>query len=534
MKNNKYLIVAIAFMLSSGTILGKSIFGSLNKLSKTNSANTIPGAYGDGIHYDTKAIQAAIDSVIKIGGGIVHFSNGKYLTGPFTIGSNVTLQIDSSATILASQNVYDYYQPGADTTKPPSSLQNFIYAKYAVNIKITGGGTIDGQGQPWWDTVYIAKAKGIALPLRPRLIEIDHSQHILIDSVTLQNSPMFHLCPQYCYDVNINHITILAPSNSPNTDGIDPAQCHHVRISYCKIDNGDDDIAIGASHNDPSWPGPAANTDIIISHCTFLHGHGCSIGSYTVGGVDSMLVDSCTFNGTTNGIRIKSERGRGGNIRDLTYSNLTMTGVKYPIYITAYYPNIPAATDPALAVTSTTPNYHDITIKNLSVTGSPYIGVIVGVPEMPLKNIHLQNVSISASTGLIVRNASIDTTATNVKVTSGSSYIIQTNGIVSGVSAVRDKLTPENFSLSQNYPNPFNPTTQIEFSLPKESIVTIKIYNILGKEIKTLVNGEKTAGEHTITWNGMNDNGIQAASGTYFYRISTGNFSQVKKMIFMK
>ena len=114
MKNNKYLIIAIAFMLSSGTILGKSIFDSLNKLSKTNSANTIPGAYGDGIHYDTKAIQAAIDSVIKIGGGIVHFSNGKYLTGPFTIfGSNVTLQIDSSATILASQNVYNYYQPAA-------------------------------------------------------------------------------------------------------------------------------------------------------------------------------------------------------------------------------------------------------------------------------------------------------------------------------------------------------------------------------------------------------------------------------------
>jgi flagellar hook assembly protein FlgD len=86
----------------------------------------------------------------------------------------------------------------------------------------------------------------------------------------------------------------------------------------------------------------------------------------------------------------------------------------------------------------------------------------------------------------------------------------------------------------QNYPNPFNPTTQIEFSLPKESIVTIKIYNILGKEIKTLVNGEKTAGEHTITWNGMNDNGIQVASGTYLYRINTGNFSQVKKMIFLK
>jgi polygalacturonase len=205
MKNNKYLIIAIAFMLSSGTILGKSIFDSLYKLSKTNSANTIPGAYGDGIHYDTKAIQAAIDSVSNIGGGIVHFSNGKYLTGPFTIGSNVTLQIDSSATILASQNAHDYYQPGADTTKPPTSLLNFISANHAINITITGGGTIDGQGQPWW----AAYNKSTGLPLRPRLIEIDHSQNILVDSVTLQNSPMFHLCPNYCTNVNVNHVVTM-------------------------------------------------------------------------------------------------------------------------------------------------------------------------------------------------------------------------------------------------------------------------------------------------------------------------------------
>jgi len=530
MKKYKYLVLVISFLFSIGTTFGKSEYNITKKLSKLNSGNTIPGAYGDGVHYDTKAIQAAIDSVIKIGGGIVHFSNGKYLTGPLTLGSNVTLQIDSSATILASQNVYDYYQPGADTTKPPSSLQNFIYAKYAVNIKITGGGTIDGQGQPWW----AAYNKSTGLPLRPRLIEIDHSQHILIDSVTLQNSPMFHLCPQYCYDVNINHITILAPSNSPNTDGIDPAQCHHVRISYCKIDNGDDDIAIGASHTDPSWPGPAANTDIIISHCTFLHGHGCSIGSYTVGGVDSMLVDSCTFNGTGNGFRIKSQRGRGGDIRGITYSNITMTNVKYPIYFSEYYPSIPSQTDPAQTVNSTTPHYHDITIQNLVSTGSPYGGVIVGVPEMPITNIHLKNVSISSSAGIQVRNASVDTSNVNVKASTGSAYILEVSGTVGSVTFVKNEITPSGYTLDQNYPNPFNPTTQIRFSLPKESIVTIKIYNMLGKEIKTLISGEEGAGEHSIAWNGMNDRGIQAASGTYFYRIDTGNFSQVKKMIFLK
>jgi polygalacturonase len=174
-----------------------------------------------------------------------------------------------------------------------------------------------------------------------------------------------------------------------------------VRISYCKIDNGDDNIAVGSSS--------MASSDIVITHCTFLHGHGCSIGSYTNGGVDSMLVDSCSFNGTTNGIRIKSERGRGGNVQNLTYSNITMTGVEYPIWISAYYPDIPGTSDPAQTVTSTTPYYHNINIVNLTSTGSPSIGYLVGLPEKFLTNINFQNVSFTSQSGLIVRNAQIDT-----------------------------------------------------------------------------------------------------------------------------
>ncbi len=492
--------------------------------------STGSGFVGDGVTDNTKTIQAAIDSIYNSGGGTLEFKNGKFLTGPIILNSNITLKIDSSATILATQNEKAYFYPGADTTKPPTKLQNFIYASYAQNITITGGGTIDGQGQPWWDSVNAAKSKGLSLPLRPRLIELDHITHLLITNITLQNSPMFHLCPQYSYDVNINHITILAPSNSPNTDGIDPAQCHHVRISYCTIDNGDDDIAVGASHSDPSWSGPAANTDIIIKHCTFLHGHGCSIGSYTVGGVDSMLVDSCTFNGTDNGFRIKSNRGRGGDIRGITYSNITMTNVMYPIYFSEYYPSIPSQSDPAQAVNSTTPYYHDITIKNLTAAGSPYAGVIVGVPEMPMINIHLQNVNISAQTGLQIRNATVDTTGVNITASNGRGpYVLQINGYVTGATAVGDDLVPERYSLSQNYPNPFNPSTKIIFSLAKESHVKLDVYNAVGQHVITLIDKNMKAGEHEYNFNASS-----LSSGVYFYKITAGRFIQTDKMILLK
>src|ERR1035438_3942922 len=107
----------------------------------------IPGAYADGIHKDTKAIQAAFDSIANLDGGMVHFTEGVYLTGPFVLkGDNLIVQIDSGATILASPNMKDYYPVGADTSLPLTNTLNFISASGFRNITIQGKGTIDGQG----------------------------------------------------------------------------------------------------------------------------------------------------------------------------------------------------------------------------------------------------------------------------------------------------------------------------------------------------------------------------------------------------
>ncbi len=487
------------------------------------------GFYADDTTNNSKAIQAAIDSCYNAGGGTVRFMNGTFLTGPIELKSNVTLEIDSTATLLASQNVIDYYPAGYPTNlPPPSSLEPLITSDDADSLTITGHGTIDGNGQPWWAEYEAAKAGGQGTPARPRLIQLNHSNDILIENVTLENSPQFHVSLEYCWNVTVKDVTILAPQDSPNTDGIDPATCHNVHITGCTIDNGDDNIAIKSGRFDPTDPN-AGCSEIYISHCTFLHGHGVSIGSETSGGVDSMTVDSCTFDSTTNGLRIKSYRGNGGNVRGITYSNITMNDVEYPIWMSGYYPDIPGQNDPAQTVTATTPHYHDISIINLTSTGSPYAGLIIGLPEEPMTNMVLKNVNITSRFGLQVRNATIDTANTNISVSIGSSYVFQVGGELTDVRPIGPETSAAAFRLSQNYPNPFNPTTTISYRLPKETLVTLKVYDVLGREVAMLVNSRESPGNHTITFNAS-----RLSSGVYFYSLKAGNHTATNKMLMIK
>ena len=508
-------------MACSGTFFAL-LFTVLFAGSQLFAQSSIPGAYADGIHKDTKAIQACIDSVANAGGGTIVFSPGKYLTAPFVLRSNLTIQIDSGATILASVDTIDYYPAGSDTTKPLTSVVNFISANGYQNLTIQGKGTIDGQGARWW-----TNPDGP----RPRMLQLAKGKHLVVKDVTLTNSPMFHLCPNTSYDVVIDNIKIIAPSTSPNTDGIDPGICHKVRITNCYIDNGDDNIAIGASSSDAGWG--AASTDIIIKHNTFMHGHGVSIGSYTTGGVDSMLVDSCTFNGTTNGIRIKSQRGRGGNVRNITYSNLSMSNVRYPIYFTAYYSGVPAQNDTAQPVNNTTPNFHDLSIINMTssnTASNSVAGIMVGLPEMPLKNIIMQNVTIGAQKGIQTRWANVtDNDTMLITVKSGLRFIREIGAQVLTDIQNEPGDKPAAFTLAQNYPNPFNPSTVISYRLAAAGMVSLKVFNVLGKEVASLVNEEKPAGQHEVRFNAAD-----LTSGIYFYTLRAGTQVETHKMMLIK
>jgi polygalacturonase len=153
-----------------------------------------------------------------------------------------------------------------------------------------------------------------------------------------------------------------------------------------------------------------------------------SVGGQTPGGLRGLLVRNCTFEGTDAGIRLKAPRGEGGLVEDCAYENLTMTDVKVPIYITSYYPSIPknVEDDPAQPVATTTPIWRNIRISNVTVTDSPEAGRIIGLPEMPITNLVMSNVRISAEKGLrIVHAKDVRLEACDIAARRGQALITQ-------------------------------------------------------------------------------------------------------------
>jgi polygalacturonase len=188
------------------------------------------------------------------------------------------------------------------------------------------------------------------------------------------------------------------------------------------IDVGDDNVAIKSGQ--PGSPGPDdPSTDIDVSDCTFLHGHGMSIGSEVAGGVQNVRVARVQFKGTANGVRVKSNRDRGGDIGHLDFRDLTMEDVATPVLVTEYYPQIPDH-DSAQPITRLTPHFHDIRITNLSATGAKTGGFIVGLPESPITSISLTNVHIGAEKGMTIINSTVTAHDFAVKATTGDPLIM--------------------------------------------------------------------------------------------------------------
>ena len=370
----------------------------LPQIPDRNFRITDYGAVADGKTLATDAIVKAIDAARTAGGGTVQISAGSFLTTPFSLTSKLNLHLDRGATLLLINTIETY-------PKTSRSYIDWISADRCSDIAITGEGTIDGQGQPWWDKY---RKRGGVVPAgllhRPQMIRLSACSRVLIKDVTLTNSPNFHLIPDDCENVTIEHITIRAPSDAPNTDAIDPSGWSF-HIVDCTLDVGDDNIAIKA-HRSARLDRPACE-NFLIENCTFLHGHGMSIGGQTPGGLRGLVVRNCTFDGTEAGIRLKAARGQGGLVEDCSYENLTMRNVKVPIYITSYYPSIPAdvENDPAQPISPTTPIWRNIRITDLTGTHCGEAGRMLGLPEMPISDVVLTNVHLSAAKGLRIVNA---------------------------------------------------------------------------------------------------------------------------------
>jgi len=378
----------------------------------------------------TEVFRAALAAVDKAGGGTLVIPAGDYSLGPIDLCSNLDFHLEAGAHLRFSQNPADYRLPTAAKYRP------MIWAQNRHDVVVSGSGTLDGQGQPWWPVARKAyvelragrpPGEGI---VRPRLLVMDYCERVRLEGVTLLDSPQIQFLASHCNDIEVVRIVAIAPAGSPNTAGVLTSGSSRMVIAGCRFDVGDDGIAINGGSNDPV-------EDIRVTDCTFLHGHGCSIGSDTRGGIRNMLVSHCVFRGTEIGIRLKSDRGRGGLVENLTYSDLTMENVGRAILLSSYYPENtgpkPGHDDQAKPVTDQTPRWRGLTIRRLTATGGTKdAGLIIGLPEAPATDLTLEDVRIDAPLGLRIGCAK-NVTLRNAQVTAGAGEAFIVEATVDGL-----------------------------------------------------------------------------------------------------
>jgi polygalacturonase len=396
------------------------------------------GAKADGITKDTAAIQACIDAVAVKGNkkladkdyGQVVLSGGTFLSGPISLKRGVDLRIEKNATLLASPDRGDFPQwrfAGKDTVQPFVSAVNTEY------ILITGEGTIDGNGKIWWDYVRGVRDSGVLGTDHPRPMGVlfDHTKHVRMEGVTVQNSGFWQIVPYYADDVVFRGIRITAP-RSPNTDAIDPFSSSNIVIDHVFSSVGDDNVAIkSGAINSPGPDAPSRN--ITITDCTFENGHGLSIGSEIAGGVQNVHAERIHFKGTDQGIRIKSARDRGNDVSNISFKDITMEDVKTAILITEYYPHpAPQGEVASEPVTRLTPKFHNFMIENVTAKNSGSAGYIVGLPESPVLDLTMKNVHLEAKTGLSIAYATVTLDDVTVKPETGEAITIAPTAHVTG------------------------------------------------------------------------------------------------------
>lgn len=391
------------------------------------------GAVGDGKTLCTAGIQKAVDACAAAGGGRVAFPAGRYLTGPIFLRSNVHVEVPAGAVLLGS----------TDFEKCPSiagrweGIDRTVYASMftgldLMNISITGGGVLDGQGEAWWQAFRVVASLRQKLGLqdrepenppgsplrwaRPRMINLYRCRNVLIRGLEVRNSPAWNLHPVLCDNVVIDQVTIVAPPDSPNTDGIDPDSCRNMRISNCYISVGDDCITLKSGYR--YQKSNVATENIAVTNCVFARGHGgVGVGSETAGGVRNVTVSNCLCDGTDRGLRFKTARGRGNMVENFRAQNVVMRGVGDALSVTMLY----NASDPRTAqpVNEGTPVFRNIHLGNITASDVKRAALIEGLPEMPIRGLEISNFEVTGS-GAGITCANVDgMTFDNISVSPG-------------------------------------------------------------------------------------------------------------------
>ena len=321
---------------------------------------------GDEHRLDTQRIQAAIDQCAAGEAVELQGSAGDpvFLSGPLRLRRGVTLLVDAGTALFASRDPREYdVTPGSCgiVSDTGHGCKPLILAEDAPGSGVMGDGVIDGRGgekllgqdATWWDLAHLAQVTDRTQNCF-RLVVVRGSDNFVLYRITLRNSPNFHVLVERTNGFTAWGVRIDSPAKARNTDGIDPSSSTNVSILHSWIRAGDDNVAIKAGKL-----GPASHITVADDH--FYSGHGMSIGSETNGGVSAVRVENLTIDGAVNGIRIKSDRSRGGLVHDVSYANVCMRDVKNPILLTPSYSSNAG---------DLLPDYRDITLRNVHILTS--------------------------------------------------------------------------------------------------------------------------------------------------------------------
>uniref|UniRef100_M4ETK6 Pectate lyase superfamily protein domain-containing protein n=1 Tax=Brassica campestris TaxID=3711 RepID=M4ETK6_BRACM len=357
------------------------------------------GAVGDGKTSNTKAFKEAITKLAPKaadGGVQLIVPPGKWLTGSFNLTSHFTLFIQKDATILASQDESEYpvvaplpsYGQGRDAAGP--TFASLISGTNLTDVVITGNnGTINGQGKYWWVKYRSGGFKNIT---RPYTLELVFSKDVQISNITIVDSPAWNIHPVYCTNVIVKGVTILAPIDSPNTDGINPDSCTNTLIEDCFVVSGDDCIAVksGWDQFGIKVGMPTQQLSIRRLTCISPDSAGIALGSEMSGGIKDVRMEDITLLQTQSAIRIKTAVGRGGYVKDIFARRFTMKTMKYVFWMSGAYNQHPASGfDPKAMPEITNINYRDMTADNVTQPAR-----LDGFTNDPFTKICMSNINI--------------------------------------------------------------------------------------------------------------------------------------------
>ncbi|HET8655406.1 MAG TPA: glycoside hydrolase family 28 protein [Longimicrobiaceae bacterium] len=367
----------------------------------------------------TEALRQAIAAAHAAGGGRVVVPEGRFLTGAVHLLSNVNLHLSAGSTLAFSTDP-NAYLPVVLTRFESTELMGyspFIYALDQENVAITGEGTLDGQAsaENWWTWKGIRAGgwkpgmpnynsarnqllemaeKGVPVEqrvfgagsyLRPNFIQPYRCRNVLIEGVTIVNSPMWEINPTLCQNVTVRDVTI--HSHGPNNDGCDPDSCRDVLIEGCTFDTGDDCIAIKSGRNADGRRLHTPSENIVVRNCHMMDGHGgVTVGSEISGGVRNVFAEKCQMSSPRldRALRIKNNAMRGGLLEHIYMRDVQVGQVANGV-VDIDFTYEEGANGPY------TPVVRDVDVRNVTSQKSRYALYLRGLPNAPIYGVHLED-----------------------------------------------------------------------------------------------------------------------------------------------